>query len=163
MVKLGSSATGPPPFVPGMDTAGIIDKVGADSDRRLVVGDPVVALALPAGPRGGAYADQIVAPSASVVRAPTGVTLTAVATLPLNRLAVVADAAPADTELVRGLGADVVVARGEQVAVAIRAAVPAGVSGLVDAANQQALVLGANADGGGLAEVAEPQPVTSVV
>jgi len=68
-------------------------------------------------------------------------------------LTVVADAAPADTELIRSLGADVVVARGEQDAAAIRAAVPAGVNGLGDAANQQALVLGAIADGGGLAEV----------
>jgi NADPH:quinone reductase-like Zn-dependent oxidoreductase len=182
----------PPPFVPGMDAAGIIDKIGPNNDGRLAVGDPVIALVLPAGPRGGACADQIVAPSASVVRAPAGVTLTAAATLPLNGLAarvaldalaltrgqtvavtgsagalggyviqlaradgltVVADAAPADTELIRSLGADVVVARGEQVAAAIRAAVPAGVNGLVDAANQQALVLGGIADGGGLAEV----------
>jgi len=68
-------------------------------------------------------------------------------------LTVVADAAPADTKLIRSLGADVVVARGEQVAAAIRAAVPAGVDGLVAAANQQALVLGGIADGGGLAEM----------
>ena len=36
---------------------------------------------------------------------------------------------------------------------AIRAAVPGGVNGLVDAASQQALVLRAIADGGGLVEV----------
>jgi NADPH2:quinone reductase len=76
----------PPPFVPGMDAAGIIDKIGPNNDARLAVGDPVIALVLPAGPRGGAYADQITAPSASVVRAPAGVTLAAVATLPLNGL-----------------------------------------------------------------------------
>ena len=41
-----------PPFVPGMDAAGIIDKIGPDNDARLAVGDPVIALVLPAGPRG---------------------------------------------------------------------------------------------------------------
>ena len=65
-----------------MDAAGIIDKIGPNNDGRLAVGDPVIALVLPAGLRGGAYADQIVAPSASVVRAPAGVTLAAAATLP---------------------------------------------------------------------------------
>src|SRR6202035_5599912 len=50
----------PPPFVPGMDAAGIIDKVGPDNTGRLAVGDRVVALILPAGPHGGAYADEVV-------------------------------------------------------------------------------------------------------
>ena len=49
-------------------------------------------------------------------------------------LHVVADAAPADEELVRSLGADRVVARGAGVAERIREAVPGGVSSLVDCA-----------------------------
>jgi NADPH:quinone reductase-like Zn-dependent oxidoreductase len=49
-------------------------------------------------------------------------------------LHVVADAAPADEELVRSLGADRVVARGAGVAERIRDAVPGGVSSLVDGA-----------------------------
>ncbi len=76
----------PPPFVPGMDAAGIIDRIGPNNDAWLAVGDPVIALVLPAGPHGGAYADHIIAPSASVVRAPAGVCLAAAATVPLNGL-----------------------------------------------------------------------------
>ncbi|MGW0580754.1 NADP-dependent oxidoreductase [Streptomyces sp. NPDC002920] len=49
-------------------------------------------------------------------------------------LRVVADAAPADEDLVRSLGADCVVPRGARVGARIREAVPSGVSGLFDAA-----------------------------
>ena len=68
-------------------------------------------------------------------------------------LRVIADAAPADAALVRGLGADVVVERGPQVAARIRDAVPAGVDALVDAAVQGEQVLSAIRDGGQLAAV----------
>ena len=56
------------PWVPGMDAAGVVDEVGEGVDR-LQVGDEVVALLLPTGPHGGAYADQVVAPAAAVVAA----------------------------------------------------------------------------------------------
>jgi NADPH:quinone reductase-like Zn-dependent oxidoreductase len=49
-------------------------------------------------------------------------------------LRVIADAAPKDEPLVRSLGADVVVARGDDVAERIRAAAPDGVDALVDSA-----------------------------
>ncbi len=68
-------------------------------------------------------------------------------------LRIVADGAPADEALVRGLGADVVVARGPAVAQAIRAAVPGGVDALLDAAVQGAAVLPAVRDGGQVAAV----------
>jgi len=68
-------------------------------------------------------------------------------------LRVVADAAADDEALVRRLGADVVVPRGPDVAERMRAAVPAGVDGLVDAAVQNALVTGAVRDGGQVATV----------
>jgi len=63
-------------------------------------------------------------------------------------LTVVADASPADVELVRRLGAHHVVPRGDDVAERVRAVMPHGVHGLVDAALQDGLVLGAVADGG---------------
>jgi len=66
-------------------------------------------------------------------------------------LRVVGDADPGDAELVRGLGADLVVSRGEGVAAAIRAAVPAGVDALMDASAQGAVALPAVRDGGQLA------------
>ena len=68
-------------------------------------------------------------------------------------LTVVADAAEADEELVRGLGADVVVRRGDDVAQRIRDEYPDGVDGLADGSVQDALVLPAIRDGGGLATV----------
>lgn len=68
-------------------------------------------------------------------------------------LRVVADAAAADEELVRGLGADVVVPRGTDVAERVRAAVPEGVDGLADGAVLGASALPAVRDGGGFAAV----------
>jgi D-arabinose 1-dehydrogenase-like Zn-dependent alcohol dehydrogenase len=47
---------------------------------------------------------------------------------------VIADAAPADAELVNELGADIVVPRGPDVADAIRGAAPDGVDAVIDAA-----------------------------
>ena len=68
-------------------------------------------------------------------------------------LTVVADASEADEELVRGLGADVVVRRGDDVAARIREQVPEGVHGLADGSVQDAQVLPAVRDGGAVATV----------
>jgi NADPH:quinone reductase len=50
----------PTPYIPGMDVAGVVDKLGNDTDGRLAVGDSVIAFVVPMGPQGGAYAEQIV-------------------------------------------------------------------------------------------------------
>lgn len=71
----------------------------------------------------------------------------------LEGLRVVADAKPEDEELVRGLGADVVVPRGADVAAGIRRAMPEGVDALVDAALLGPPVLPAIRDGGQLIAV----------
>jgi NADPH:quinone reductase len=68
-------------------------------------------------------------------------------------LRVVADAAPADEPLVSGLGADIVVPRGDGFAGHVRKAVPGGVDGLIDAALLDELVIPAVRDGGGIATV----------
>ncbi|MFW3172733.1 quinone oxidoreductase family protein [Geodermatophilus sp. CPCC 206100] len=68
-------------------------------------------------------------------------------------LTVVADAAEADEQLVRDLGADVVVRRGDDVADRIRERYPDGVDGLADGAVQNELVLPAVRDGGTVATV----------
>lgn len=68
-------------------------------------------------------------------------------------LRVIADASEADEDLISGLGADVVVRRGHDVAEHIRAEVPEGVDGLADGAVQDAEVLGAVRDGGRIATV----------
>jgi NADPH2:quinone reductase len=71
----------------------------------------------------------------------------------LAGLRVIADAKPADEELVRRLGADVVVPRGPEMAAAVRRAVPAGVDALVDAALIGPPALAAVRDGGQLIAV----------
>jgi NADPH:quinone reductase len=68
-------------------------------------------------------------------------------------LTVVADAAEADEELVRSLGADVVVRRGDDVAARIREQFPDGVDGLADGSVQDAAVLPAVRDGGAVTTV----------
>lgn len=179
-----------PPYIPGADAAGVIDEVGPGS--RWQVGDRVMAVVVPSGPHGGAYADEIVVPAASVVRLPDGVDVVAGSTLLMNgltaRLAldafglsvgqvvavtgaagafggylvqlakadglrVIADAASADEELVRGLGADDIVPRGDDVAQRIRGTAPDGVDALADGAVLDAAVLPAIRDGGSLATV----------
>lgn len=161
-----------PPWVPGMDAAGTVESVGAGVDR-LAVGEQVMAAVSPGRPEGGAQAELIVVPAASVVPIPDGATLPQAATLPMNGLTarlglellgleagqslavsggagllasyviplakvrglrVIADAKPADRELVRGFGADVIVPRGEAFAAAIREAASDGVDALFDTA-----------------------------
>ncbi|MGH3495172.1 MAG: quinone oxidoreductase family protein [Sciscionella sp.] len=68
-------------------------------------------------------------------------------------LRVIADAAAADEQLVRELGADEVVRRGDDVADRIRALVPDGVDGAADGALLNERIVPAITDGGGLAVV----------
>jgi NADPH:quinone reductase len=74
-----------PPWVPGMDAAGVVESVG-EGVERLVVGDAVMAAVLPRRPEGGAQAELVVVPAASVVRVPDGASLEEAATLPMNGL-----------------------------------------------------------------------------
>jgi NADPH2:quinone reductase len=68
-------------------------------------------------------------------------------------LRVVADAAPHDEELLRALGADEVVERGDDFADRIRAIVPGGVDGFADGAVLDAGALPAIRDGGALGTI----------
>ncbi|TQN37330.1 NADPH:quinone reductase-like Zn-dependent oxidoreductase [Blastococcus colisei] len=179
-----------PPWVPGMDVAGVVTEVG-EGVEHLAVGDAAMGIVVPFGPHGG-YREDKVLPGDSVVRSPEGVTAVEASTLPMNGLTarfaldlmalapgqvlavtgaagafggyvvqlakadgltVIADASEADEHLVRDLGADVVVRRGDDVADRIREHFPDGVDGLVDGAVQDALVLPAVKDGGAVATV----------
>jgi NADPH2:quinone reductase len=181
----------PPPYVLGMDAAGVLVQIGEGVSTDLQVGDHVMAIVVPHGSH-GAYAEQIVVPAESVARVPAGATDAEAATLPMNgltaRLAlvllglepgrilavtgaagavggyavqlgkadglrVIADASEADEELVKELGADVVVRRGPEFSERVRQAVPGGVDGLVDAALLNELVIPAVRDGGRIATV----------
>ncbi len=181
----------PPPYVPGMEAAGVIDEVGDGVADRLQVGDAVIAIVVPKGSH-GAYREQIVLDARSVVRAPAGKTHAEAATLPMNGLTarqsldllalspgqviavtgaagayggyviqlakaegltVIADASETDEALVRSLGADVVVRRGDDVASRFLQHFPQGVDGLADGAVLNERVIAAVRDGGAFTSV----------
>ena len=75
-----------PPYIPGMELAGVVDAVGPGSNWQ--PGDRVMAIVIPRRPEGGAMAESVVVPSASVARVPEGQSLEAAATLPMNGLTV---------------------------------------------------------------------------
>jgi NADPH:quinone reductase-like Zn-dependent oxidoreductase len=176
----------PPPYVPGLEAAGIIDEVGSGVPDRLKVGDAVIAIVVPKGSH-GAYREQIVLDARSVGRAPAGKTYAEAATLPMNGLTarrsldllalspgqviavtgaagayggyviqlakadgltVIADASEKDEALVKSLGADIVVRRGDNVAARIRQHCPQGVDGLADGALLNERAIPAVRDGG---------------
>ncbi len=68
-------------------------------------------------------------------------------------LVVVADAAESDIELVRSLGADHVLSRGDGFAAQVRQLFPGGVDALADGAVQRSAVIAAVRDGGAFASV----------
>ena len=195
MLRNGSRADAlrdvPPPYIPGMDIAGVIDEVGPGTETDLAVGDAVMAMVLPSGSH-GAYRESIVLSADSVVRAPAGASHAEASTLPMNGLTarqsldqlalqpgqtlgvtgaagcyggyvvqlakaeglrVIADASAADEQLVRDLGADIVVPRGDDISEQIRRVAPEGVDGLADGAVQNELAVGAIRDGGAYAAV----------
>ena len=74
----------PPPYVPGMDVAGVVDEVG-EGVEHVAVGDRVMGIVIPHGSHGG-YSESIVLPADSVARAPEGATHEEASTLPMNGL-----------------------------------------------------------------------------
>src|ERR1700744_916840 len=77
----------PPPHVPGMDAAGVVDQIGSGVQTGLQVGDAVRAIVLPRAQH-GAYAELVVVPAESVVRAPAGASHAEAASLLMNALTV---------------------------------------------------------------------------
>jgi NADPH:quinone reductase len=173
-------------IVPGMDAAGVIESVGQGVSR-LHPGQKVIAAVNPVRPEGGAQAQHIVVPAASVVPVPEGVSLAQASILLMNGLTalnalqiaalkkeqilalsggtgllaqyaipaakrqgikVIADARPADAEVVRGYGADIVIERGPGFAHAIRREFPNGADALLDTAVLGEESFGAIRDGG---------------
>jgi len=72
-------------LVPGMDAAGTIESVGSGVTR-LKPGQQVMAAVMPRRADGGAQAQHIVVPAASVVPVPAGVSFARACTLPMNGL-----------------------------------------------------------------------------
>src|SRR3954466_7247056 len=70
-----------PPWVPGMDVAGVLDEIGEGVDRPdLRLGASVMAVVVPSGAHGG-YRESLVLPADSVVPAPANATDVEAATL----------------------------------------------------------------------------------
>lgn len=181
-----------PPYIPGMEAAGIVDQIGSGTATDLRVGDRVMTIVMPIDATGGAYAEYLAVDVDQATHAPAGATHAEAATLPMNGLTarraldvlalspgdtvavtgaagavggyaiqlakaddlrVIADAAPADENLVAALGADQIVARGPGVGERIRQWWPGGVDAVVDASLQGAEVVPAIRDGGQIAAV----------
>lgn len=75
----------PPPWVPGMDAAGVVESVGPGVEQ-VAVGDEVMAAVSPRRPEGGAQSQLLVVPTASVAPVPAGASLEQASTLPMNGL-----------------------------------------------------------------------------
>lgn len=75
-----------PPYVPGMELAGTVD--AASDGAGFQPGERVMAIVTPMRPGGGAQAELVVVPAASVARVPEGTSLEQAATLPMNGLTV---------------------------------------------------------------------------
>jgi NADPH:quinone reductase-like Zn-dependent oxidoreductase len=73
-----------PPYIPGMDLAGVVHELG-DQVAGLQVGQPVMGIVDPRRPEGGAQAEYVVLPAASVVPV-AGRDLVEAATVPMNGL-----------------------------------------------------------------------------
>jgi NADPH2:quinone reductase len=71
--------------VPGMDAAGTIESVGPGVSH-VHAGQKVMAAVMPRRPEGGAQAQHIVVPAASVVPIPEGASMAEASTLPMNGL-----------------------------------------------------------------------------
>jgi NADPH2:quinone reductase len=180
-----------PPYIAGMELAGVIDAVGPGVSG-WQAGDRVMAAVSPWVPGGGAQAEYVLVAEDQIARVPDGISLEAAATLPMNGmtvrtaldmldlppgsslavtgsagavggytiqlgthegLEVTGDAAPADEELIRSLGAHHVVERGAGMAAAVRALYPDGVDAVLDAALLGPAILPAVRDGGQLMAV----------
>jgi NADPH:quinone reductase len=81
-----------PPFIPGMDLAGVIDAVGLDvtgpDGTSWRTGDRVMAAVSPSVPGGGAQAEYVSVAEDALARVPDGWSLEEAATLPMNGLTV---------------------------------------------------------------------------
>jgi NADPH:quinone reductase len=78
----------PPPYVPGMDVAGVLEQVGAGARTGRRPGEHVMAIVVPQGAHGG-YSERVVVPAESVAAVPAGATDAEAATLPMNGLTTV--------------------------------------------------------------------------
>lgn len=187
-----------PPYVAGVEFAGYVHGVG-DGSSGLIIGQRVMGIVDARRPGGGAHAQYVRVPVASLVPLASTVDLDEAATVLMNGLTakialealglpagstvlvtggagatggyviqlakhagltVIADAKESDFDLLRRLGSDEIVPRGDEMDSAVRRLRPSGVDGLIDAA-----LLGNRAgalvrDGGRAVSLRRSNPVT---
>ena len=197
--RAGEQKVDPPPYIPGMDAAGVVDEIGEGVTTGVAIGDRVMSMVCPKGSH-GAYREQIVLDQRAVVPVPAGTSHIEACTLPMNGLTarqsldlldlsagqvvavtgsagayggyaiqlakadgltVIADASHADRDLIKTLGADIIVDRGDDVAERFREHFPEGVDGVADGAVLNEKVIAAVKGGGAFTSVrrfiGEPQ------
>ncbi|MBU3739474.1 MAG: NADP-dependent oxidoreductase [Rhodoferax sp.] len=187
-----------PPYVGGMEFSGHVQAIGAGVDS-VAVGQAVMGVVNPRRPAGGAHAEYLVVPAASVAALAPSTDLVDAATIPMNGLTAImalealalppgatllvtggpgavggyvialaraqglrplSDGRPEDAPMLRALGADAVLPRGEDTAVAARALFPDGVDGMVDTALVASQVSRAVRDGGRAVSLRRSSPIT---
>lgn len=84
-VGMRDPAGAQPPYVVGMDAAGMIEAIGPGTETDLEIADAVMAIVVPHGTH-GAYAEKVAVPVESVARIPDGGSLIEASTLPMNGL-----------------------------------------------------------------------------
>jgi NADPH:quinone reductase len=99
-------AAGPPPYIPGMDVAGVLDEIGEGVTTDLRIGDHVMGIVVPKGSHGG-YSSSLVLPAGSIAAVPAGASDIEASTLPMNGLTArltldLLALSPGDTLLVTG-------------------------------------------------------------
>jgi NADPH:quinone reductase len=174
--QAASMATLVPPYIAGVEFAGIVHSVSQsvdDSSSAFAVAQPVMGIVNARRPEGGAHAQYLCVPAASLAALDPSVDLAQAATVPMNGMTakmavealelhagssilitggagaaggyaiqlakrmghqVIADAKESDIDLLRQLGADHVVPRGDAMTAAVRRLFPDGVDGLIDTA-----------------------------
>lgn len=136
---------GRPPYVPGLDAAGVVDEIGPESETDLTVGDRVMAMMNPTRPAGGAYAQWVVLPASYVVRAPAGSSHAEASTLSMSGLT--ARLALDELALFPGARLGVTGAAGVVGGYAVQLAKADGLTVIADASpDDEALVLSLGAD-----------------
>lgn len=189
---------GKPPYCVGVEFAGHVHALG-DGVSGFAVRQSVMGIVNSRRHAGGAHAQYICVPAASLAALAPNVDVVEAATVPMNGLTarmvlelldiprggsvlvtggagaaggyaielakvggltVVADAKDADAALLRKLGADHIVPRGEAMADAVRGIFPDGVDGLIDAALIGNPAAAAVRDGGAAVTLRRSSPIT---
>ena len=133
-----------PPYVPGMDAAGVLEAIGEGVETDLNIGDRVMAFIAPMGSY-GAYSEMIAVPANSVVKSPRSLTDVEACTILMNAMTArvaldTLDLKPGSTVLVTG-------AAGTFGGYAVQLAKEAGLVVIADASEaDESVVAGFGAD-----------------